>query len=239
MIDRWPEGRVVNPKVTSILPIDAEITSVSLMTREETAGRLIGVAKRFIPPPGRWIAARFLDVTTDSLERIMGRGGPLTPPLRIRLHVGPFLDPELYRLSAERNVEALRELCGLRRDSRILDIGCGCGRVASALARYISSTGSYDGFDVAKEAVEWCQRHISARFPNFDFVEFLSLSSGIVRRACEVPPRLHFLTMIMDSISYLRRLSSRISRLMDWRTTPPKPGGSSVQAGSAWRRSVY
>src|SRR3989441_6995336 len=169
MIDRWPEGRVVNPKVTSILPIDAEITSVSLMTREETAGRLIGVAKRFIPPPGRGIAARFLDVTTDSLERIMGRGGPLTPPLRIRLHVGPFLDPELYRLSAERNVEALRELCGLRRDSRILDIGCGCGRVASALTRSMSSTGSYDGFDVAKEAVEWCQRHISARFPNFRF----------------------------------------------------------------------
>src|SRR3989475_8959582 len=169
MIDRWPEGRVVNPKVTSILPIDAEITSVSLMTREETAGRLIGVAKRFIPPPGRWIAARFLDVTTDSLERIMGRGGPLTPPLRIRLHVGPFLDPELYRLSAERNVEGLREFCGLRRGSRILDIGCGCGRVASALARYMSSTASYDGFDVANEAVEWCQRHISARFPNFRF----------------------------------------------------------------------
>ena len=169
MLDRWPEGREENPKVTSILPIDAEITSVSLMTREETAGRLIGVAKRFIPPPGRWIAARFLDVTTDSLERIMGRGGPLTPPLRIRLHVGPFLDPELYRLSAERNVEGLREFCGLRRDSRILDIGCGCGRVASALARYMSSTGSYDGFDVAKEAVEWCQRHISARFPNFRF----------------------------------------------------------------------
>src|SRR3989475_2235014 len=100
---------------------------------------------------------------------MLGGGGPLPPPLRIRLHVGAFLDPELYRLSAERNVEALRVLCGLRRDSRILDIGCGCGRVASALARYISSTGSYDGFDVAKEAVEWCQRHISARFPNFRF----------------------------------------------------------------------
>src|SRR2546428_6044667 len=169
MLDRWPEGREENPKVTSILRIDAEIRSVSLRTREEPAGRLIGVAKRFIPPPGRWIAARFLDVTTASLERIRGGGGPLTPPLRIRLHVGPFLDPELYRLSAERNVEGLREFCGLRRDSRILDIGCGCGRVASALARYMSSTGSYDGFDVANEAVEWCQRHISARFPNFRF----------------------------------------------------------------------
>jgi SAM-dependent methyltransferase len=139
------------------------------MTREETAGRLIGVAKRFIPPPGRLVAAQFLDAMTNSLERIRGRKDPMTPPLRIRLHVGPFLDPELYRLSAEQNVEGLRELCGLRRDSRILDLGCGCGRIASALTRYMSSNGSYDGFDVADEAVEWCQRHITARFPNFRF----------------------------------------------------------------------
>src|SRR5207244_12499150 len=106
MIDRWPEGRVVNPKVTSILPIDAEITSVSLMTREETAGRLIGGAKRFIPPPGRWIAARCLDVTTESLERMMGRGRPLTAPLRSRLHGGPFPDAARQGVGAARHVAA-------------------------------------------------------------------------------------------------------------------------------------
>jgi len=50
-----------------------------------------------------------------------------------------------------------------------LDVGCGVGRVASALTRYLSAAGTYDGFDVVREPVEWCLREISSCFPNFQF----------------------------------------------------------------------
>jgi SAM-dependent methyltransferase len=59
-------------------------------------------------------------------------------------------------------------MCGLKKDSRVLDIGCGCGRVASSLTSYFDE-GTYDGFDVARPLVDWCARNITPRFPNFRF----------------------------------------------------------------------
>jgi SAM-dependent methyltransferase len=50
----------------------------------------------------------------------------------------------------------------------VLDIGCGIGRVALALTKVIT-TGTYDGFDLDRRAVRWCQRHITPRHPNFRF----------------------------------------------------------------------
>jgi SAM-dependent methyltransferase len=50
----------------------------------------------------------------------------------------------------------LKELAGLGPSSRVLDIGCGLGRVAWPLARELGPDGSYDGFDAAKAYIEWC-----------------------------------------------------------------------------------
>jgi SAM-dependent methyltransferase len=146
------------------------------MVVADTAGRFIAIAKQLTPGVARPIAARLLDATTDSFEGILGRKAPLTPPLRLRLHSGPFSDPRLYRMSAVRNLGAFRELCGMRPQTSFLDIGCGTGRMASALTRYLSSDASYEGFDVAREPVEWCQREISSRFPNFRFQRVNTLS---------------------------------------------------------------
>jgi cyclopropane fatty-acyl-phospholipid synthase-like methyltransferase len=93
----------------------------------------------------------------------------LTPPLRIRLHIGPFLDPRLFKFAGEENVAAFRELAGLRPDAKFLDIGCGCGRIASVLTKYFDSNAGYEGFDASRKPVEWCQKEITPRFPNFRF----------------------------------------------------------------------
>ena len=57
---------------------------------------------------------------------------------------------------------------GLRPDHRVLDAGCGVGRIAIPLTSYIT-TGSYEGFDVSRPMLEWCQQNITPRFPNFRF----------------------------------------------------------------------
>ena len=57
---------------------------------------------------------------------------------------------------------------GLRPDAAVLEVGCGCGRMAVPLSRYIKS-GSYEGFDVDREAITWCQENISPNHPNFRF----------------------------------------------------------------------
>jgi SAM-dependent methyltransferase len=76
---------------------------------------------------------------------------------------------------------------------RVLDVGCGVGRMAVALTAFLSSEGRYDGFDIVPEGIEWCQRTITPRFPNFRF-EHADIynkeynSSGKVRAADYVFP---------------------------------------------------
>ncbi len=61
-----------------------------------------------------------------------------------------------------------RLVAGLKRDEKILDAGCGIGRMAFALGHYLDDRASYDGFDVTKNFVDAAK----ARFrenKNFNF----------------------------------------------------------------------
>jgi SAM-dependent methyltransferase len=57
----------------------------------------------------------------------------------------------------------------LRPDERVLDVGCGVGRIAYALAYYLNDRGRYDGFDVMSPLVEWAKANITAQRANFRF----------------------------------------------------------------------
>ena len=138
-------------------------------TTSKVTGYVMGAVKRVIPASARPGATRLFDKTTDLVEIALGWGDELTPPLRVRLHIGPFLDPRLYRFAGERNVAGFRELAGLKPDAAFLDIACGCGRVARALTEYLDASAMYEGFDAAKKPVEWAQSVITRKFPNFHF----------------------------------------------------------------------
>jgi SAM-dependent methyltransferase len=77
-------------------------------------------------------------------------------------------------ISSETHVEIgnifkrlLVDKCSIRPSDSILDIGSGCGRIASRFAGY--TIAPYHGFDVVLPMVEWCQENITPRFPNFKF----------------------------------------------------------------------
>ena len=57
-------------------------------------------------------------------------------------------------------------------DSRVLDIGCGCGRFAIVLRRLNHKgwkfSGYYTGVDVDKELIDWCNRHFPDK--HFQFI---------------------------------------------------------------------
>jgi SAM-dependent methyltransferase len=93
-----------------------------------------------------------------------GPTGSLLPPKVLQDYVGGDY--------AEVGAEFLRyfvELCQLKADEKVLDVGCGSGRMAVPLTGYLSAAGLYHGFDVSESAVAWCRENITARFPNFNF----------------------------------------------------------------------
>jgi SAM-dependent methyltransferase len=61
------------------------------------------------------------------------------------------------------------QLCDLKSDEQVLDVGCGAGRMAVPLTSYLSEAGSYEGFDIVPASIEWCTAQISSRYPNFRF----------------------------------------------------------------------
>ncbi len=58
--------------------------------------------------------------------------------------------------------QEMSQRCYISETSSILDIGCGCGRMAIPFS-LLQSTGKYYGFDVWGEGIEWCQKNISSK----------------------------------------------------------------------------
>lgn len=60
----------------------------------------------------------------------------------------------------------------VKQGARILDVGCGCGRLALSLATNPAMTGlsvHYTGMDIDKRSIDWCRKSIASRNPKFDF----------------------------------------------------------------------
>jgi SAM-dependent methyltransferase len=58
--------------------------------------------------------------------------------------------------------------CGFNPDEKILDVGCGIGRIARPFTKFIDNEGAYFGFDIVSTGVRWCKQHYK-EFRNFDF----------------------------------------------------------------------
>ena len=112
-----------------------------------------------------YLSSFFVMDSFDYLWRVIYQKTYL-PPWSLRKYVG---SPTDFESNAMEFMLYFRLLCDLKPTESILDIGCGCGMMALALTNYLQPTASYTGFDISKKAIQWCQKNISSRFPNFHF----------------------------------------------------------------------
>ena len=89
----------------------------------------------------------------DAADALLGRRDELTPPRRLADYVG---DSD-FRATGEEFLGHFRELADLRPSDRVLEIGCGIGRMARVLVPVLRPPGSYDGFDIVASGIAWCR----------------------------------------------------------------------------------
>lgn len=71
----------------------------------------------------------------------------------------------------ESGTDALRSLvlyAGLEPSSKVLEVGCGIGRMALPLTQFLTS-GQYVGTDIVFHGLAWCNENIASRYSNFSF----------------------------------------------------------------------
>ena len=117
-----------------------------------------------LPSGLRYVIRRLYYLPVDTYTWITGKRHKYEPPKGMTyIGSGDFIR------QGNQQVELLIALAGLRPDADVLDIGSGIGRTAAALTGYLSSRGSYHGFDIVKFGVEWCNARIGKDHPNFHF----------------------------------------------------------------------
>jgi len=121
-------------------------------------------ARRWLPRPAWLMMAKAKAHTLDAIDGLFGRRDAMVPPRAAR-----FIGSGEYTRIGDEFLGHFTTLCGLTADSRVLDVGCGQGRMAVPLTRFLSGAGSYDGFDIVFKGIEWCRENISAHHPTFRF----------------------------------------------------------------------
>jgi len=143
---------------------------------KKTFERLFDWLPRLIKP----FALRIYYTPIDLTGFLKGESERVLPPKRMRILVG---DGDFEEIGKDL-LQALIEIGGLKPNERVLDVGCGIGRVAIPLMDYMKGNGCYEGFDIVPHVIKWCQKNISSRCSNFHF-QIADIYNGVYNPAGE------------------------------------------------------
>jgi SAM-dependent methyltransferase len=136
------------------------------------------LAKKLFPGVG-WqhpvvnIAFRGIDPVDYLVRRFQGLNG--LPPYSIRVRsngVNRQFGGRYFRYNGQLLCRMLQQHAGLTERSSVLEIGCGCGRTAFALADVLQD-GGYVGMDIERVVLESCRtnRRLAEKHFRFDFLD--------------------------------------------------------------------
>ncbi len=118
-----------------------------------------------MPRQMRWLLRTVYLAPIDLADRVLGRRDAGLPS-KAGTFTGAFSD---FEGSGEALVKALGSVAGATPSSRVLDVGCGVGRLAVAMRSFLDADGGYEGLDIVPKGIEWCQEHISSPHGNMHF----------------------------------------------------------------------
>lgn len=104
----------------------------------------------------------------DFYDKITGKRNKYVAP-RGYIYTGSSTGAQNYLNQGIDQLDLLKKYANLSQENNVLDIGSGIGRTAIALKDYLNNNAIYEGFDVVKLGVDWCNSKITKDFPNFKF----------------------------------------------------------------------
>ncbi|MDO9091528.1 MAG: class I SAM-dependent methyltransferase [Rubrivivax sp.] len=91
-------------------------------------------------------------------------------------------------------VGILRRYLTINASSRLLDFGCGIGRVLLSVLKHNPAVGHVTGFDIMPQVISFCEKHIADNFPQTSF-ELMQGSNDhydlFIAAASESKPKSH------------------------------------------------
>ncbi|WP_139980003.1 class I SAM-dependent methyltransferase [Nocardioides litoris] len=83
------------------------------------------------------------------------------PPYELRMGGKHFKKDHAFVNAGVRDARVLRQRAGLGRRKRVLDWGCGAGRLAVGIKHLMGDVEDYHGVDVQPTLVAWAQEHLA------------------------------------------------------------------------------
>ncbi|MGH7512092.1 MAG: class I SAM-dependent methyltransferase [Gemmatimonadales bacterium] len=124
------------------------------------------IVRKLVPVKARLRLHRLYETIAERTGELLGQSDPLLPPTRLMFVGGSRRD---FRMLGQKWLGTFIRVGGLKASDDVLDVGCGVGRMAVALAGYLDPGAKYRGFDIVPEGIEWCQKAITPRHPRFEF----------------------------------------------------------------------
>jgi SAM-dependent methyltransferase len=100
----------------------------------------------------------------DALDVFLGLRHPLMPPKRY-----DYINIGINETIGKEFLEHFINKAALISSHRVLEVGSGFGRIAIPLTQFLNTQGRYEGLEIIKDGVNWCQSNFTTKFPNFNF----------------------------------------------------------------------
>ena len=108
---------------------------------------------------------------------------------KAKMHVCGFVEEDKYRSAAEETKKNLIDTVGINPDDKVLEIGCGIGRVGMVVAPICKR---WNGCDVSSNML----KHAAKRLSQFDNVNLIELSGFDLRQVPDASVDMAYCTVV-------------------------------------------